>query len=144
MLKDKEQGREITTSFAGVGLYGTEGELIRVPPGAAMPPCLELNSKPHLGILPHNVRTFDPLAYAKANQPRPEPPAPVMLIEADIKRQKGWTDEQWHAAAANGFPPSHAYRELYDDIGYPTGRLALWSADEIKKWEQAIEALRLG
>ena len=142
--KEQDEPRIVTKSFSGTGAEGyNEGDVFVNPAGVTLPPHMKLNSEPFTGHVPHNARRFDPVEYAKANTPRPEPAAPVMLTEADIKRTRKWSDAQWAAVVANGFPKSNAYREAYDKDGYPAGRIALWSAEDVAKWEQALTALRL-
>ena len=67
-----------------------------------------------------------------------------MLTEPDIKRTRKWSDARWSELVANGFPKARGYRETYDADGYPTGRIALWVAEDISRWEQAIAQARVG
>ena len=144
--KQEDTARRIIESFTGVGIAAQEDAIWVIAAGVRMPPALEFNSVPHHGPIPSNHVRYDETAaaaYERANVPRPEPAAPVMLTEADIKRTRQWSDAQWAEMVANGFPKSNAYREQFDADGYPIARLALWSSEDVTKWETAlIAALR--
>ena len=109
----EDRARVVTKGFGGVGFRTVnEGDVFTHPADAELPPHFVLNSEEFTGHVPHNAPRFDPAEYAKANQKRPEPAAPVMLTEADIKRQKGLSDAQWKlAVSTGGFPKARAYRE---------------------------------
>ena len=132
--KQQEESRLITASFAGIGLYANEGEIIVVPAGATMPQSLKANSETYTGHVPHNARRFDPVEYEKANQPRPEPPAPRELTEPDIERRFGWYDGQLATANQCGFPVRAGWR----------GEESFWLEPAVLAWEERIRSLGIG
>ena len=69
-----DQVRYVTDSTAGKEFDFQPGQVSIIPAGVQMPPTLEANSEPFRGTaVPHTALRFDPDAYEKANQPRPEP-----------------------------------------------------------------------
>ena len=73
--------------------------------------------------------------YTKANTPRPEPPTTEWWDESAVKKNQGWSDRQFAAAKASGFPPPNGRRDRFDRDGIPSGSEPLWTSDSVKNWD---------
>ena len=142
--KGAKQVRIVTEAFSGTGIDGNPGRIFTIAAGVSAPPALLQNSEPYDGPIPHDAIHYGKeghRAYIKANTARPEPPATVWMTEADVKKNQGWSDSQFAAAKASGFPQSNGRRDRFDRDGVPAGSEPLWSSELVQNWANSIRTL---